>query len=171
MVCFIASVTYALTNSVWSRDHRTLPAMANHRETAREMMARRVGTSTTDLYRSKLKVMGEWMKKNRGTVDEDGFPMLPLDPEVTLSFFGGLVEKRSETAHEVFGKSKRNLVENGGHIAPSTAGGYKSALVWLYAEKEMTMTSQLNKNLNMFMSGYKKQVRDKSASSTNSQKR
>ena len=45
-------------------------------------------------------------------------------------------------------------------MSASTAGGFKSAIVWHYTERKQTVDAALNKQMNLFISGYKKSVGD-----------
>eukprot|EP00301_Raphidiophrys_heterophryoidea_P004019 c11782_g1_i1.p1 GENE.c11782_g1_i1~~c11782_g1_i1.p1 ORF type:complete len:262 (+),score=38.52 c11782_g1_i1:661-1446(+) len=139
------------------------------RARAEAMIANRVRPKTAANYRNKLKQMGRWLRHERigqgALVDEDGMPKLPLSEAFTVSFLGAVTEVRTvappaEDPASVFGKPKKKLVENGGHVASSVAGGHKSAMVWWYAEKNMTMDATLNASLNRLISGYKKTVAD-----------
>jgi hypothetical protein len=144
-------------------------AIDTSRARADAMIANRVRPKTAANYRSKIKQMGRWLSHARigqsALVDEEGMPKLPLNEDHTIRFLGAVTEIRevASTADDpasVFGKPKKKLVENGGHVAASVAGGHKSALVWWYAEKNMTMDPALNASLNRLISGYKKVVAD-----------
>ncbi len=55
---------------------------------------------------------------------------------------------------------RKKILENGGHLSAATVGGFKSSISWLYTEKRKTIAADLDKELNLFMSGYKKTVAD-----------
>ena len=127
---------------------------------AENLISNRVREKTVKAYRCKLITVGKWVKQHNGEVGDDGLPTLPLDPVLTISFFGELARPRLE-AHPIFGKPRKKLVQNSGFLSTSTAGGYKSAIVWLYTENKQTMDPGLNKEMNKLISGYKKSVGDK----------
>jgi hypothetical protein len=127
---------------------------------ASEMIGKHICKGTSLSYLSKLKVMGSWLghfSDRSSSVGDDGMPALPLNDDETLKFFAALVEVRTEH-HPVFGKPSEGLQKNNGHLAASTVAGYKSALTWLHRTKKQEMNTQLNSALNLFMTGYRKQV-------------
>ncbi len=125
------------------------------------MKSKRICQTTVDAYKSKLRIMGRYFAANGGLADDDGLPQLPLDQGLTIAFFGALVQPRSvDTIDSVFGPPSKHLIARGGHISSSHAGGYKSALAWLHSEANEEIDPSLNKDLNNFISGYKKAVAD-----------
>ncbi len=127
---------------------------------AQDMISKRVTANTAAGYKAKLRTMGRWLNVNvpeQALVDGEGYPILPLDPLLTLTFFGSLVESRS-THHPVFGKPSKKLLDNGGHLSSGYVAGFKSALFWLHAEKKLEFPSSLDTDLNRFMKGYRKEV-------------
>ncbi len=126
---------------------------------AESMISNRIRERTAKGYRNKLAMLGRWLAANGQAVDDTSIPVLPLHPELTISFFGELVKPRV-AVHPVFGKPKPKLLKNGGHVSASTAGGFKSAIIWLYTERKQVIDTSLNKQMNLFISGYKKTVGD-----------
>jgi hypothetical protein len=124
---------------------------------ANDIIAKRVRPKTVRAYSTNMKIFGKWLSANGGRVGPDGFPELPLDMGLTITFFGALVQPRLDT-HPVFGKPRKKVIENGGHISAATVSGYKSALVWLHVENKATMEPSLDKELNLFVTGYRKEV-------------
>ena len=127
---------------------------------AQEMISKRVRPSTAKGYANSMKIMGRWLVAHGGSVDGDGFPTLSLDHGLSLNFFGALVEPRGHAPHPIFGAPRKKILENGGHLSAATVGGFKSSISWLYTEKRQTIAADLDKELNLFMSGYKKTVAD-----------
>ena len=126
---------------------------------AETMISNRVRDRTATAYRRKLHKLGKWLKVNGGEVGDDDMPVLPLDEAMTLGFLGELVKPRT-TNHVIFGPPRKKLLDDGGHVSSSTAGGFKIAIVWLYTEQKVAMSPSLNKQMNLFISGYKKSVGD-----------
>ena len=92
---------------------------------AQAMISNRVRPKTTYAYRRKLVLLARWLKQQGHAVADhegDELPALPLDNTKAIAFFGELVKVRSET-HPIFGKLRRQLLENGGHVSSATAGG------------------------------------------------
>ena len=125
---------------------------------AQEMIAKRVNPSTASGYRSRLKIMGKYFSQfGSHLVDADGLPTLPVDTRLTIKFFGAYVIPRSGD-HDLFGKTRGKMLENGGHPAASTMGSFKSALAWSYLEAKIKISDELNAEIDLFITGYKKEV-------------
>jgi hypothetical protein len=124
---------------------------------ANDIIAKRVRPKTIKAYASNMKIFGKWLSSSGGRVRADGMPELPLDKALTITFFGALVQPRLQT-HPIFGLPRKKVLENGGHISAATVSGYKSALVWLHVESKMTIEDSLDTELNLFVTGYRKEV-------------
>ena len=135
------------------------PDQNNDLALADDIIAKRVRPKTVRAYSTNMKIFGKWLSETNsgGRVGLDGFPELPLDKGLTITFFGALVQPRLE-AHPVFGKPRKKVIDNGGHISAATVSGYKSALVWLHVENKATMEPSLDKELNLFVTEYRKEV-------------
>ena len=135
------------------------PDQNNDLALADDIIAKRVRPKTVRAYSTNMKIFGKWLSEaNSGyRVGLDGFPESPLDKGLTITFFGALVKPHLE-AHPVFGKPRKKVIDNGGHISAATVSGYKSALVWLHVENKATMEPSLDKELNLFVTEYRKEV-------------
>ena len=124
---------------------------------ANDIIAKRVRPKTIKAYASNMKIFGKWLASSGGRVKDDGMPELPLDKGLTITFFGALVQPRL-LPHPVFGKPRKKVIENGGHISAATVSGYKSALIWLHVENKVAIEDSLDAELNLFVTGYRKEV-------------
>jgi hypothetical protein len=126
---------------------------------AKEMISKRVRPRTVKSYRGCMAKFGKWLALHGGSVESTGLPSLPLEKGLTLTFFGALVQPRLQN-DPIFGKPRAKVLENGGHIATSTVTGFKSALIWYHSDCNATIDPSLDKELNLFITGYRKEVGD-----------
>jgi hypothetical protein len=126
---------------------------------ANEVIGKRKHPKTVNTYLKSMQTFGRWLTANDHSahVDAVGLPSLPLDHGLTITFFGALVQPRLAD-HSVFGKPRKKLLENGGHLSHSTISGFKSAVAWLHEEKQAVINAALDKELNHFVLGYRKDV-------------
>ena len=148
-------------------------AVADH------VVGRRVVTKTINGYKSKLKTLQKFLSSKEESnryLTASGDIILPLPAEIIKEFFGWLsinaelpknqrnqnrreivhldVEEDPTTSQDMFG---RDLIT----ISFSCMQGYRSALLWLYQERGLVISSDILLWLNNFTSGYKKTIADK----------
>ena len=146
-------------------------------EAAVDVINHRVVAGTTSNYRGKLNTIKLYFA-TRGDagllVDENNEICLPLENEVTQELFGWLSRNT-----DIATRKSQNVGEDGVDeedelegdedifarraitISPSTMQGYKSALKWYYAEKEVEFPGDIDKWLDRFIKGYKKIISEK----------
>jgi hypothetical protein len=127
------------------------------RRLATDMIEKRVRKGTTTDYTNRLRKFAKWLATHdAAAVGADGFPTLPLDKGLTITFFGAVMKPRTDASvvHPIFGKPRLKTIENGGHVHSSTLGGYKSAIVWLYENRQMTIDHGLNLQLDELITGF-----------------
>ena len=79
-------------------------------------------------------------------------PKVPMDLNMTLSFFGELSD-RSPDDHPIFGKIHKKTRANNGHPSASAVADFKSAVVWWHQECGTIVDLELNRQLDMLIKG------------------
>ena len=116
-------------------------------------------------YKRSILKVGKWIRlaaHRPELVESSGewtnMPTVPLDPVLTMAFFGALAEVRDISVgatHPIFGKPNKKTRMNNGHVVPGTVQSYKSALVWYTNKRNFKFEEELDAQLNAFVSGYR----------------
>ena len=120
----------------------------------------RVVKDTRRQYNARLKKMKEHFQHVfPEALDEDGEIRVPMQTDHCLDFFGIIHQtnnnRNAAQEEEHFGDDRD---EEQAVKAVSTLGGYRSAVVFLYKERNIKMQEDLNVGLSNFMQGYKRKV-------------
>ena len=159
-------------------------------EIAEYMRSTRIGARTQANYRGKLNTIKLFLidKNYENLIDHDGSIQVPLSDQVVQQLFGWLsvntdlpkqARRRGRQLGPAIEESEEDddndddeepdipepprdvFAENQVTISKSCMQGYKSALSWWYAEKNVAMSPTLEKWIAAFIHGYKKTIADK----------
>ena len=114
--------------------------MTEMNSAAKQLVADRIRVNTSKDYRNKMKTMAKLITRRAGShavnhlvTGNPNMPKVPMDPDITMSFFGELSERRP-AVHPIFGKIHKKTQANNGHPSAQTVSGFKSAIVWWHLE-------------------------------------
>jgi len=148
-------------------------------QAANRVVGNRVGPKSKVNYRGKLNTIKIYLisrEDRHALLDGNNDIVTPMEDEVMKSLFGWLSKntdlprkKRNDEdqdededeVHGIDGEEADAFANNRATISHSCMQGYKSALVWHYAEKGQTLDPLLNSWCDNFINGYKKTVADK----------
>jgi hypothetical protein len=122
---------------------------------ALQMIANRIVPKTVKGCKNKLLRMSRWLESQypqqaAQLIEADKLPKMPMNTDYTIDFFGELIKPRLQP-HPIFGKPRAKTLEDGGHVSASTLCGFKSALVWLYAEHRIDVANELDLKINQLV--------------------
>ena len=139
-----------------------------------KMKDQQIAEGTKSAYRSKNNVFKGWLIKNHPACVADDIILLPLDPSVVSEFLGCVgIGKHKESAESMSDEavsaydmqfawrlsySSEINSEKIAHPSLSSIGGFKSAILHLYRERDMKPSENLLLQLNIFFNGYKNEV-------------
>lgn len=159
-------------------------------EVAQHMRSKRVGKKTKGNYSGKLNTIKVFLLSNgyQEYVTNDGQVNIPLSDDIIQRLFGWLSvntdlpkKARRQRVTEVDSDSDDEdeeeedgdddeveetpdiFAERQITISPSCMQGYKSALIWLYLEKDHPWPPDIDSWVQTFIRGYKKTVAEKKA--------
>jgi hypothetical protein len=159
---------------------------STHLNAANHVIGLRTSKKTKDNYKSKLNTIKIYLKSldtqevdpTQFCLDENGDIKVPLPNEVIQKLFGWLstntdlpkksykhkrkIEEENESDDEDDNSDIVDIfAERMVTISESCMQGYKSALLWLYAESNVIMDKTTDFWLNNFIVGYKKTIATK----------
>jgi len=159
-----------------------------NRASAERMVGLRVCGNAKKNYGAKLNTMKIYLNNEQyfECFDNSGNILVPLPEEVIKQLFGWLStntdlpkkgkkrnydweavendddEDEDEIANDIVRENNNDIfAERKITISESCMQGYKSAIMWLYKEKNVTMDTKIDNWLNDFIQGYKKTIATK----------
>jgi hypothetical protein len=116
----------------------TTTVLSSASSSAEALIGGRVVKATKQLYAGKIAGIEQFYTQHHLNFT------LPLQLSDILSFFGWLIDTKHKTKPLAF----------------SSVRQYKSALVWHYKEKRVTMEPEVNQQMETLLNGYKRKVSD-----------
>jgi hypothetical protein len=115
---------------------------------ASRIASQRIVDKTKKIYKGRINRLKGWLSENQAEVlNEDGSIKVPIPTKTVMAFLGFVSNDNGNNSDHV--------------LSVSSLGGYRSAIVDLYKQAGMRLSTELDIETKTFMAGYKRHVAQK----------